>query len=166
MHTETKRGEQAVLFGVLKWLCAAALLVFLVSQLSQGKISSMPFESVWNAVTAPADTSLMQEADEQMIRRLYGLDPAQYEGIALYYPTTNMGAEEILLVKLADTAQQAAVTAAIDARLATQMASFDGYGIEQYAMLEASLIDPQGNYILFVSAADPAPIRDAFRAAL
>ena len=162
---QQKRGK-AGLFGFLKWICVALLLLFLAGQLGRDRQSAAPFDSVLQAVTARADMAAMQEADSQMIRRLYGLNPGDYEAIALYYPATNMGAEELLLVKLADPAQQAAVSEAIASRLATQLASFDGYGVEQYAMLQAAVTDLQGNYVLFVSAADPAAVRQAFQAAL
>jgi hypothetical protein len=77
-----------------------------------------------------------------------------------------MGAEELLLIELKDISQQDTVTAAIEKRVATQMDSFDGYGVDQYDMLEKSVTEVQGNYILLVVAADPAPIRQAFLGAL
>jgi hypothetical protein len=149
-----------------KWLSVLALLAFLVISLSANHISQAAFSSVQEAVISQADESNMQQADSQMIRRLYGLDPTDYEDILLYCPTTNMGAEELLLVKLKDTSQQDTVTAAIEKRVATQMDSFDGYGVDQYDMLEKSVTEVQGNYILLVVAADPGPVRQAFLGAL
>ena len=77
-----------------------------------------------------------------------------------------MGAEELLLIQLKDTAQQQAIKDAIAARLDTQKKNFDGYGVDQYDMLENSIVEVQGNYILFISASDPAPVRKAFQGAL
>jgi hypothetical protein len=149
-----------------KWLSVLVLLAFLVISLSANHISQAAFSSVQEAVISQADVSNMQQADSQMIRRLYGLDPTDYEDILLYCPTTNMGAEELLLVKLKDISQQDTVTAAIEKRVATQMASFDGYGVDQYDMLEKSVTEVQGNYILLVVATDPAPVRQGFLDAL
>jgi hypothetical protein len=149
-----------------KWLSVLVLLAFLVISLSANHVSQAAFSSVQEAVISQADASNMQQADSQMIRRLYGLDPTDYEDILLYCPTTNMGAEELLLVKLKDTSQQDTVTAAIEKRVATQMDSFDGYGVDQYDMLEKSVTEVQGNYILLVVATDPTPVRQAFLDAL
>jgi hypothetical protein len=149
-----------------KWLSVLALLVFLVISLSANHISQAAFSAVEDAVVSAADVGDMQIADTQMVRRLYGLDPTDYEGVLLYCPTTNMGAEELLLIELKDISQQDTVTAAIEKRVATQMDSFDGYGVDQYDMLENSVTEVQGNYILLVVAADPAPVRQAFLAAL
>ncbi len=159
------KGNLSV-FTIIKFACLALLIVFLVSQISGNKISSTGFPQMKEQVVASADLSAMQEADNQMIKRLYGLDPVEYEGVLLYYPTTNMGAEELFLIKLSDISQQEAVENAVNARLKTQKDSFEGYGVEQTAMLEKSIVDVQGNYILFVSSNNPGTVDDVFEKAL
>lgn len=154
------------LIEILKWALLLLLLALLVLQMGQDKFSDTAFEEMAAAVTEGLDLSQMQAADKQMCKRLYGLDPNDYEGCLLYYPTTNMGAEELLLVKLSDTAQQAAVEAAIQARLTTQKTSFDGYGIEQMALLEHCVVELRGNYVLFVVHGSADAVRRAFLDAL
>ena len=155
-----------IIFEVIKWLAVVLMLVFFI-HLAAGKgDSAAPFETVSAAVTATLDETNMTLADNQMVKRLYGLDPAQFEGVLCYSPTTNMAAEEVLLIKLSDDSQADAVREAIEARRATQMASFDGYGFEQYAMLEQSIIEVHGNYILYVSSNDPKATLKAFTDAL
>ena len=119
------------------------------------------------AVTATMDMTNMVEAENQMIKRLYGLDPAAFESCILYYPNTNMMAEELLILKLSDTAQQQSVRAAIEARVETQKTTFDGYGVEQYALLtDNCIIDIRGNFVLFVVNADCDAAQKAFAGAL
>ncbi len=149
-----------------RWLAFLLLALFLYQITAQGRQSTTDFSAMTAAVTQAADLSPMQEADSQMIKRLYGLEPSDYEGIMLYYPTTNMGAEELLVVKLKDTAQQEAVAAAIEARMASQLSSFEGYGVGQYEMLENRVTELRGNYILLVVAADPTPVQQVFLKAL
>ncbi len=151
---------------IAKWLALVFVLLFLYLISAQGRESQTEFSVMTEAVTSAADLSSMQQADDQMIKRLYGLDPDEYEGVLLYYPTTNMGAEELLLVKLSDTTQQETVRAAMDNRIASQKASFDGYGVDQYEMLEQSVIEVRGNYMLLIVASDTAPVRQAFLNAL
>ena len=150
-------------YTILKWVCAAAVLVLVIGMNASGRKSSTDFSVMSEAVLAEADTEPMLEGDRQMIKRLYGLDPSDYEGVMLYYPSTNMGAEELLLVCLKDLSQQETVKAAIERRLEEQESNFEGYGIEQEAMLEKSITEVSGNYILFISAEDPGRVRDAFR---
>jgi len=154
------------LIEILKWAMLLLLIGFLVLQMGQGKLSNTAFEEMSAAVTEGLDLSQMQPADNQMLKRLYGLDPSVYEGCLLYYPTTNMGAEELLLVKLSDIAQQETVETAIQSRLTAQKTSFDGYGIEQMELLEHCVIEVRGNYVLFIVHAEADAVRQAFVDAL
>ena len=158
--------NQITIFRILRVVTVVILLAYIATLFSGGRTSSALFGDVEKAVTQTADMSTMVKAENRMIKRLYGLSSGDYEGISLYYPTTNMGAEEILLVRLSDVSQSDAVVEAVNKRLATQKKSFDGYGEEQTALLNASVIDVQGNYILFVVNRDAKAVDEAFRNSL
>ncbi len=140
------------------------LLIFMVGSAPETNTSLEELE----AVTAPQLLEgEAQKADERMLRRLYGLNPSDYAEIVLYYPASNMGVEELLLVKLKDTAQAETIEAAIAARLAAQKQSFDGYGVEQTALLNNNAVtEVRGNYILFAVGVNAQAIRQAFLDAL
>ncbi len=140
------------------------LLIFMVGSAPETNISLEELE----AVTAPQLLEgEAQKADERMLRRLYGLNPSDYAEVVLYYPASNMGVEELLLVKLNDTAQAETVEAAIAARLAAQKQSFDGYGVEQTALLNNNAVtEVRGRYILFAVGVNAQAIRQAFLDAL
>lgn len=149
-----------------KWLSVLGIVLFLAILLSSNKESQTEFGAMEQTVSAVADLTTMQPADNQMLRRLYGLDEADYEGVMLYCPTTNMGAEELLLIKLTNIEQQDIVKNAIDARITAQKNSFEGYGVDQFEMLTNCVTEIQGNYVLLVVADDPSAVRRAFLGAL
>ncbi len=152
---------------IARWAVVLVAVVLLASMFGGDEVSDADPETVTAAVLETVDLSNMVEAENQMIKRLYGLNPADYASCTLYYPTTNMGAEELLLVKLRDTDQQETVRTAIEARLETQKNTFEGYGVEQFDLLSNySVIEIRGNYVLFVvsSACDAA--KTAFNDAL
>ena len=161
-----KATPGGILLRIAAFAAVLATVVFLYTQVMQDRVSSASFDDVSRAVLDQLDLDEMQPADAQMIRRLYGFAPSEKDGCTLYYPSTNMGARELLLVKLSDLSQQKAVTAAITARRQTQMNSFEGYGIEQYDLLEHSVLEVQGNYILFVVHEKADAVRQAFLKAL
>lgn len=155
------------LFEILRWVIVACAVIFIISISSKNRISDADPASVVDAVVAELDMSEMQEANNRMIKRLYSLDPSSFEYCTLYYPTTNMGAEELLIVKLADLSQQDAVCTAVDKRLETQKTSFDGYGVNQFDLLtNHSILEVRGNYILFVVHPASASAAKAFVDAL
>ena len=155
------------IFEISRWTAVVLALVCLLTMFGSNKISSADPARVEEAVIAQLDMSAMVKADNQMVKRLYGLDPASFESRILYYPNTNMMAEELLILKLSDTAQQQSVRAAIEARVETQKTTFDGYGVEQYALLtDNCIIDIRGNFVLFVVNADCDAAQKAFAGAL
>ena len=154
------------LLEAAKYLLILVLAGFIFLQLSTNRESTADFSGVQEAVLAAADTETMVESDNMMFKRLYGLDAGDYDAVMLFTPTTNMGAEELLLVKLRDLSQQETVVTAMETRIETQIGVFEGYGVEQTAMLEKAVLEVQGNYILLVVAADPSPVKQAFLGAL
>ena len=154
-------------YEIARWAVVLLALIYLFSMFGGDTISHAAAEDVAAAVTATIDMTNMVEAENQMIKRLYGLDPAAFESCILYYPTTNMMAEELLIVKLADRSQQEMVRAAAEARLATQKTTFEGYGVEQFDMLtNHCVIEIRGNYVLFLVNPACEDARKAFLGAL
>ena len=154
-------------YEIARWAAVLAALVLLISMFGGNTASSAEAADVAAAVVETIDMTNMVLAENQMIKRLYGLDPASFEGCVLYYPNTNMMAEEVLILKLQDTAQQDSVRAAIEARVETQKTTFDGYGVEQYALLtDNCIIEVRGNYVLFVVNAASAEAQKAFLGAI
>ena len=151
---------------ILRITMVAALLIFMIVLQVGNRSSNASLESVSQEVLGAADQVGMQESNNRMFQKFYGLDAQDYEGVTLYSPVSNMDAQELLIVKLKDSSQAEAVTEAINSRLETQMNSFEGYGIEQYAMLEDHILDVQGNFILYVVNPNAQAADDAFRNSL
>lgn len=155
-----------IIYSVLRWVIVVAVVISLGFG-SGGSVSKADPQVVAAAVTGEIDMENMIPGDNRMIKRFYGIDPAAYESCILYYPTTNMMAEELLIVKLADPAQAEAVRAACEKRIDTQKNTFEGYGVEQFQMLSShAIIEVRGNFVLFVVNNDADAALKAFLGAL
>ncbi len=143
-----------------------ALLAFIVVLQRGDKTSTADIGDVATAVTAQLDLSNVQEGTNSDLKKYYGLSASDYEGVVYYAPVSNMDAEELLIIKLKDTSQADTVESAIQSRLETQKNTFDGYGVEQYNLLEKSVLDVKGNYILYVVHADASKADQAFKNSL
>lgn len=150
-------------YEIARWTVAVIALFTLVFMFGGNTVSTAEPSAVEEAVIATIDMTNMVPGDNQMVKRFYGLDPSAYEACILYYPTTNMMAEELLIVKLSDLSQQDAVRAAVEARIETQKNTFEGYGVEQFEMLSSNaVVEIRGNYVLFVVNNASADARKAF----
>jgi hypothetical protein len=163
--------------SLLKLAAALALIIFLLVQLTAGKISASSWESVQAAVNNAAgiktdevpDTTDQPErtqGDAKMFRRLYGLDAADFAAVELYYPAGALGADELVLIKLKTPDQAAEVENAMNARKTSQMNNFEGYAPESYEIISNAVIDVREGYALFVAGSDAESVRKAFRRAL
>ncbi|MDD5922842.1 MAG: DUF4358 domain-containing protein [Eubacteriales bacterium] len=150
---------------ILKWGLVLLCAFVIISGAFTNRTSSTSFQDMRKQVVKAADLTNMKKADDQMIRRLYGFDPDSFDGIVLYYPKSNMNAEELLLVKLKNEDQRDQMEKTISNRVATQKKSFKGYGAKQTAMLEKSIVEVRGNYALYISAKNPEKVKAAFDAA-
>ena len=157
--------------GAGRWLTAIAIGFCLFRLLWDGAAAGVPFDTVTAAVVQSVDLSQTKTADGQMLRRLYGLDPAEYAGCALYYPAGDMGVTELLLLRVQTDDQQGHRAngkhhqAAAQQRLDTQTNTFAGYAPEQYALCkDGSAIVIKGQDVMFVISADKDAAVRAFRA--
>ena len=154
-------------FEIARWAVLAVAVISLMIQFGGDTVSNADPADVEAAVVAEIDMTNMLQGDNKMIKRFYGLDPAAFEACILYYPTTNMMAEELLIVKLSDVSQQEIVRSAVEARIATQKNTFEGYGVEQFEMLSNNaVVEVRGNYVLFVVNAASADAQKAFLGAI
>ena len=164
---ERKEGfdiAAAPVFTALKIIALVLMVIFIISEYSFDRESKAAFEDVSKAVSERFSQKNVITGDNQMIKRLYGIDPNEYSDVLLYYPSTNMGSEELLLVN--DLSQQETVKKAMEERVDSQKNVFEGYAPDQVAMLEKAKVDVEGNYILMVSAENPDEIVSDFLKAI
>lgn len=145
---------------------AVILLAFIILLQIGNKNSNSTLNAVTDSVIKSIKVDGMEESSNRLFKKFYGLNANDYEGVTLYAPVTNMNAEELLIIKLKDSSQAEAVTKAINSRLETQKSSFEGYGIEQFDLLENHILDVQGNFILYIVHPDAAKADQAFRNSL
>jgi hypothetical protein len=151
----------------IKAVLIVLLLIFIFTDLKEDSVSSASLDTVSQKVyEASGFSSDMEPAENRMVRRFYGLNPNDYEGVVLYAPEDNMDANELLIVKLKDTSQSEEVEAAIQERLETQKKSFDGYGAVQTQLLNNSILKVKGNFVFYMVGENAAEAESVFLSAI
>ena len=139
-------------FELCRWTAVAVAILFIV-RLSDGfsTVSSANPQKVLEAAYTCADTTSLQPASNQIIKRLYGIDPSEYEFCALYYPLTNMDVDELLLIKYADSSQEQQIQSVAKARLQGQKNVFENYGVGQMDLLNNhSILMSDSGFAFFI----------------
>lgn len=161
-----KIKERALNLHIFLILVTALLVTVIAVCLTGHSQSQKPVGEVAEPVITAFLGDRVQEGTGRILKKYYGLNPEEYDGVVLYYPLTNMDAEELLIIKLADTSQAEEVRNAIENRRSTQIGIYENYAPEQLALCEQAVIDVVGNYILYVVHEDAAAIDAVFRNSL
>ena len=149
---------------------AKLLLLAVLAVLLWGILHADPQQADFSVLREQAEQAMdltgMRQADAQLLRRLYGLNGGELAGWALWTSEDNMAVEELLLAKCVSEAQAEQVREALEARRSTQIQNFEGYGPEQVRLLEDSIMEVRGVYVLFVVSEQAREVKDAFLSVL
>lgn len=154
-------------FVIIRILMVAALIgavVFFVFLKQQD--SSVPFAEVKKNVSAAVSSDRMELSTARFLKKYYGLNADDYDGVLLYSPLTNMDAEELLLIKCKDTSQVESVKNAILERQKTKETTFEGYAPEQYDLCQNYILGEQGTYLFLVISPDAEELYKVFKESL
>lgn len=171
MHKNAKKPKRKWKFPftgveIGKYLSLIVLIAFVVWIAVFRSGSTKAFEEVAQAVqTSILDEELILQ-DSQALKKYYGLNSADYEGVLLYTSNFTMSAKEVLLIKLKDETQVEEVKAAIDERLETRRSSFEGYVPEQVQLLDQAVYSVRENYIFLAVTPEAETYRQAFARSL
>ncbi|MBO5461300.1 MAG: DUF4358 domain-containing protein [Ruminococcus sp.] len=146
----------------IKYVLVVFIMFFIFLDLRGDSLSDAQITEVVEAVNKVSGFAEIPQAENRTVKRFYGLNPSDYEGVVLYAPQDNMDVHELLIVKVKDISQNEMVEAAIQERLDTQLTSFEGYGAEQVALLKKHVLDVKGNYIFFMVGENTEEAHQAF----
>lgn len=158
--------RRARILRFISLIMTAALVVVIFVYLVRTEGSNKPIEDVAAQVTGLFENEKSELSPERMLKKHYGLNAQDYEGVVLYSPISNMDAEELLIVKLRSTEQMEPLMDAVQTRLDSQTNIYEGYAPEQYDLCTHAVQDPKGNYFLFVVHTNADQIQAAFEKAL
>ena len=89
-----------------------------------------------------------------VVTMLYGLDEADIT-TCLVRCSTGATAEELAVFEAPDAAAAGRIAGAMETRVAAQTESFRNYVPEEVLKLEKAIIRTSGNYVVYITAADP-----------
>ena len=140
----------------------AALLVVMLAAMIHGSTWKADFEELEERVETGLNLSGMQKGDEQLLRRLYGLNAGELKLWVLFTAQDNMDVEELLFVEAAEEGQMELICRAMEKRADTQKNNFEGYGPEQLKLIEKHVLRESDPYVLFVISKDAETVKAEF----
>ena len=149
------------MISAMKYIVLAIIVGYLVILMLYASGSKRAFSEVSKAVSSVLDSKELVQMDDQMLKRNYGLNSADYKGVLYYSSPSSISAAEVLVIQVND-AQIENVTNAIAQRKAQRMEDFDSYLPEQVKLLEDAQESIRGRYIFFAVSSKASEYRSAF----
>lgn len=154
--------RQLKLYPVLKYVSVILIIAYIVVLMLYASGSKKAFKEVEASVSQALDTDTLTQMDEQMLKRNFGLNSADYSGVMYYSSESSISAEEVLMIRVKSTKQIEKVTDAIAERKKERIEDFEEYLPEQVKLLEDSQESVRGKYIFFVVSKKAADYRAVF----
>lgn len=152
--------------GILKLGAAFLILVYIVLLLIYTSGSTKPFEEVAGAVEPLLDQESLVRQDAQALKRYYGLNSADYEGVLFYSAEFSISAQEVLLIEVKTDQQVQEVRDAIEERLESRKNTFEGYAPEQAQLIRQAQIQVRGRFLFLAVSPEAETLTDAFTKSL
>lgn len=152
--------------GILKFAAAFLILVYIVLLLMYTSGSTKSFEEVAAAVEERLDTEILVKQDAQALKRYYGLNGADYEGVLFYSSEFSISAEEVLLIEVRSEQQVQEVRDAIEDRLESRRNTFEGYAPEQVQLIGQAQLQVRGMFVFLAVSTDAEAYVSAFAGGL
>ena len=148
------------MISAMKYILLVIIVGYLVILMLYASGSKRAFSEVSKALSSVLDSKELVQMDDQMLKRNYGLNSADYKGVLYYSSPSSISAAEVLVIQVKNDAQIENVTNAIARRKAQRIE--DSYLPEQVKLLEDSQESIRGRYIFFAVSSKASEYRSAF----
>lgn len=134
----------------MKYVMVFLLVVYIVLILLYSSGSTKAFDKVSASFESEMSSETLKKQSTQAVKRYYGLNSADFEGVLLYTSKDSISAEEILMVKTKTDRQIQMLRDAIWNRLESRKDSFENIAPDQLPVLDKAQILVRGRYVFLV----------------
>lgn len=138
----------------MKYVMLFLFVVYIVLLLLYSSGSTKDFDKVAKKFESEMNSETLRKQSTQAVKRYYGLNSADFEGVLLYTSRDSISAEEILIVKAKTDRQIQGVRDAIWNRIESRKDSFENIAPDQLKVLDKAQITVRGRYVFFVVSKD------------
>lgn len=108
----------------------------------------------------------MKQGDLAKLTKLYDLEEEVVDDFVLYTSTSNVRADELIVLKVKDASKVDGVLDSIQKRIEAQTIKFQDYRPEEYYLIEKHVLKTKGRLILFAVSEDADRMGKAFEEVL
>lgn len=145
--------------SVMAWMLAGC-------SASNGASEELSAAEVGEYIGQAVSLDGMKQRDLEKLQGLYPIEAEKVEDFVLYTSSSNIRADELVIIKVKDANEVDGMLASIQKRIEAQTAKFQDYLPEEYYLIEKHVLKTKGRLILFVVSDGADRIEEAFDKAL
>ena len=161
-RVNVKTGHQFDIYSSGKFVVVALILAYIICLFIFTSGSTKSFEEVAGPVDGMVNKRRMVKAEERDVKKLYGLNISDYEGVLCYVAKNNLSAEEVMVVKVKDADQIKDVKDAIYKRIDKRKEDFKGYAPEEEKYIDDAIVSVRGKFVFMAIGPDGEQQKDTF----
>lgn len=155
-------SAQRGMWEILSYVVMGLVLLYIILLFVFTGGSRKPFSEVSKSFEGSIHAENMKSVGAQGLKRYYGLNGADYDGVLFYVSEHSMSADEILLIKAKNEEQVQEIESAIDRHLQNRIEDFDGYAPDEAKLLKDAERSTRGTYIFLCVSKDAKAYKKAF----
>lgn len=128
----------------------------------EGGSGNLSAVEVAKRIEKSANLGHMEQGDEERLKKLYHLSSGDVASFVLYTASSNVKADELLVIQLKEESEKDRKMAKIEGRIAAQTAKFKNYRPEEYDLIEKRVLKTHGLFILFAVSAEADSMERVF----
>ena len=150
----------------IKTALIVCIVLFVAWMLMSGESESDADVGAVEAAVASVGLGSMKKSDDLTVKKVFGINAGDYEGVVYYKGEGIMDVNELLIVKLKSVSQASDVKNAAQNRLDEQIKNFTNYGTDQIDLLNQGVVVSRGNYVFYTVSENSDKLKSAFVGAL
>ena len=150
----------------IKTALIVCIVLFVAWMLMSGESESDADVGAVEAAVASVGLGSMKKSDDLTVKKVFGINAGDYEGVVYYKGEGIMDVNELLIVKLKSVSQASDVKKAAQNRLDEQIKNFTNYGTDQMDLLNQGVVVSRGNYVFYTVSENSDKLKSAFVGAL
>ena len=145
-----------------KYATTVLLVFYIIILMATISGSNRAFEEVSAPLIRTLENTDLVEVNGQGFRHVYGINPADLEGVVMFTNTFSLSAEEVLLIQVSHAGQINDVVQAIEESLLARRQNFAGVAPEEVRLIDNAQLTVRGDYIFLAISPRATELRRIF----
>ncbi len=142
-------SKKNIFFFIIELLLLVFLVFYICMLFLENTTKDVSINTIQKVMEQNDTVANLVEGDANTLKRTFSLEAGTYDSALVYTSDSLMDVSELLIVKTEDAEQLTAIENAVTHHLEEQKQKFNGYGTDQYSLLEHAIITVKGNYLFY-----------------